>query len=403
MGKKWGKLPNGITIRENAKSQSIRVDFTFKGIRCREVLSLDVTRNNITWAGNLLGEIRNKIERGTFHYAEYFPNSPKLKVFGVATSNTTVLSYIDELINQGKEVRKLSHTTLEGYVKAKNALKPLHDLLVVKVTPKEIANWIKERNKVVKPKTITNHKSVLDLALDQAVTDQVIQFNPSRQVNTKQYITQKVINARNVEDEDIDVFTPEELDQIYKYCRPVELNITQFWVNTGVRSAEWPALKWEDVDFVHKQVQIVESYSQGITKPTKTKNKRFIPLNDEALNALKRQKELTFLHSEYVFLNDQGKQWEHESFRKHRWQSRILKAAGVRYRYPYQLRHTFATKHISQEVHLWKIANWMGHKNTEMIYRHYGSFIEAYEKDKMTKIEENGTDLAPEKQERHKQ
>jgi integrase len=347
-------------------------------------LGLDVTKANITWAGNLVGEIRNNIERDTFHYAEYFPNSPKLKVFGAATSKATVLSYIEELIHQGETVRKLSHTTTEGYNKGKNALKPLHKLLVTKITPKEIANWIKERNKSVSPKTITNHKSVLDLALDQAVTDQVIQFNPSRQVNTNQYITKKIVNARNEDDDDIDVFTPDELNAIYQQCRPAELNIVQFWVNTGVRSAEWPALKWVDVDFVHEQVHVVESYSQGITKPTKTKNKRFIPLNVEALSALKRQKELTFLHSEYVFLNDQGKQWEHESFRKHRWQARILKAAGVRYRYPYQLRHTFATKHISQEVHLWKIANWMGHKNTEMIYRHYGSFIEAYEKPKPT-------------------
>lgn len=391
MGKKWGRLPSGITIRDNAKSQSIRVDFLYKGVRCRETLGLDVTKANITWAGNLVGEIRNNIERETFHYAEYFPSSPKLKVFGAATSKATVLSYIEELIHQGETVRKLSHTTIEGYNKGKNALKPLHELLVAKITPKEIKNWIKERNKTVSQKTITNHKSVLDLALDQAVTDQVIQFNPSRQVNTNQYITKKVVNARNEDDDDIDVFTPDELNAIYQQCRPAELNIVQFWVNTGVRSAEWPALKWVDVDFVHEQVHIVESYSQGITKPTKTKNKRFIPLNAEALAALKRQKELTFLHSEYVFLNDQGKQWEHESFRKHRWQTRILKAAGVRYRYPYQLRHTFATKHISQEVHLWKIANWMGHKNTEMIFRHYGSFIEAYEKTKKEKPD----DLAP--------
>jgi integrase len=380
MGKKRWKIPSGITIRENAKSQSIRVDFLFKGVRCRETLSLDVTIGNIRWAGNLVGEIRNKIERGTFHYAEYFPSSTKLKIFGVATSKATVLSYIDELIYQDKTIRKLSHTTIDGYIKSKNALKPLHDLLVTKITPKEITNWIKDRNKTVGEKTITNQKSILDLALDLAVTDQVIQFNPSRQVNTKQHITQKVVDARNEDDETIDVFTPEELQKIYLHCRPVELNIIQFWVNTGVRSGEWPALKWVDVDFINEQVEIVESYSKSITKPTKTKNKRFIPLNTEALTALKRQKELTFLHSEYVFLNDQNKQWEHESFRKHRWQRKILKSAGIRYRYPYQLRHTFATKHISQGDHLWKIANWMGHKNVEMIYRHYGYFIEVYEK-----------------------
>lgn len=380
MGKKWRKLPNGVMIRENSKSQSIRVDFLFKGVRCRETLKLDVTKDNITWAGNLVGEIKNKIERETFYYAEYFPLSSKLDVFGIVRSKATVLYYIEELIHQAENVRNLSHTTIDGYKKAKNALHPLHQILVSKITPKEIVNWIKLRNKTVKQKTITNQKSILDLALDQAVTDQVIQFNPSRQVNTRQYITQKVIDARNEEDDNVDVFTPEELEKIYQYCRPVELNIVQFWVNVGVRSAEWPALKWIDVDFDHEQVHIIESYSHNITKPTKTKNKRIIPLNSEALSALKRQRELTFLHSEYVFLNDQGKQWEHESFRKHRWQSKIIKLAGVRYRYPYQLRHTYASKHISQGEHLWKIAKWMGHKNVEMIYRHYGSFIEAYEK-----------------------
>lgn len=399
MGKKWRKLPSGITIRDNAKSQSIRVDFLFKGVRCREGLKLEVTKDNITWAGNLVGEIRNKIERGLFHYAEYFPNSSKLKTFGVATSKSTVLYYIDELISQGEDVRKLSHTTIAGYKKSRTGLKSLHNVLVAKLTPKEVVAWIKVRDKTLSAKTITNQKSVLDLALDQAVTDQTIQFNPSRQVNAKQYITQKVVDARKESDDHIDAFTPNELIKIYEQCRPVELNIVQFWVNTGVRSGEWTAVKWIDVDFVHNQVQIVESYSEGITKPTKTKNKRFIPLNDEALAALKRQKELTFLHSEYVFLNDQGKQWEHESFRKHRWQTRIIKSAGVRYRYPYQLRHTFATKHISQEVNLWKIASWLGHKSVEMLYRHYGNFIEAYEKTKTEKDGSFGTDLAPRKTE----
>ena len=101
MAKKWSKLPNGISIRQNATSQSIRINFLYKGVRCRETFDFDVTKANITWAGNLAGEIRNNIERETFHYAEYFPNSTKLKIFGEATSKTTVLYYIDELIHLG--------------------------------------------------------------------------------------------------------------------------------------------------------------------------------------------------------------------------------------------------------------------------------------------------------------
>ena len=387
MDKKRGRMPSGVTIRKNRQSESIRIDFTYKGVRCREVLAINVNKTNIKYAGNLLGEIKNKIERGTFHYAENFPNSPKLKTFGMVTSSTTILQYLNDFIECSEKTRKLSHTTIAGYGKSKNALKPLHDILVVKLTPKEVANWVKERNKSVSPKTISNQKNVLELALDQAVTDGVLLYNPARQVNASQYVEKKIINARTEKDEDIDIFTQQELDQIYFHCKPVELNIVQFWVNTGVRSAEWAGLKWEDIDFVKNEVHVIESYSKGITKATKTKSgKRFIPLNDVAISALKRQKELTFLHSSYVFLNRDNKPWEHDSFRKHRWQGRILKAAGVRYRYPYQLRHTFATRHISEGTHLWKLAQWMGHKSVEMIYRHYGNFIESYEKAKTVEV-----------------
>jgi integrase len=68
-----------------------------------------------------------------------------------------------------------------------------------------------------------------------------------------------------------------------------------------------------------------------------------------------------------------------DSFRKHRW-TLILNDAGVDYRYPYQMRHTFATKHISNGVNIWQLANWMGHSSPEMLFNHYGNFIEAHEK-----------------------
>ncbi|MFP1497602.1 tyrosine-type recombinase/integrase [Escherichia coli] len=51
------------------------------------------------------------------------------------------------------------------------------------------------------------------------------------------------------------------------------------------------------------------------------------------------------------------------------------KKAGVRYRNPYQTRHTFATRHISQGVNLFWLAGQMGHKGPEMLFRHYGSYL----------------------------
>lgn len=52
-----------------------------------------------------------------------------------------------------------------------------------------------------------------------------------------------------------------------------------------------------------------------------------------------------------------------------------IKKAGVRYRNPYQTRHTYASMMLSAgENSLW-VAKQMGHKDTEMIIKNYGRWI----------------------------
>jgi hypothetical protein len=41
--------------------------------------NLEVNSKNLKYAERILGEIHNKIERGTFVYADYFPRSSRLK------------------------------------------------------------------------------------------------------------------------------------------------------------------------------------------------------------------------------------------------------------------------------------------------------------------------------------
>ena len=67
-----------------------------------------------------------------------------------------------------------------------------------------------------------------------------------------------------------------------------------------------------------------------------------------------------------------------DAIRKKAWVP-TLKKAGVRYRNPYQTRHTFATKHISQGVNLFWLAGQMGHKGPEMIFRNYGKYLAEYD------------------------
>ena len=69
-----------------------------------------------------------------------------------------------------------------------------------------------------------------------------------------------------------------------------------------------------------------------------------------------------------------GRDW-HEAKALARAFRRACEEAGVRYRYAYQLRHSFASRALSSgENPLW-VASYMGHTNVSQIFEHYGRWI----------------------------
>lgn len=66
------------------------------------------------------------------------------------------------------------------------------------------------------------------------------------------------------------------------------------------------------------------------------------------VETLKAQKEHTLLAGEFVFHAPKtgARPGSDQPLRASDWQ-RALKKAGVRYRYPYQMRHTFASQALS--------------------------------------------------------
>lgn len=120
------KLPRGIAIRKYRNGEIINVTFAYGGIKCREPPSnLDVTPKSIKYAEHTLGETHNKIERGTFVYAEYLPRFTRLKTFGNTAVGKTVKIYLDEYL-MICETRKLFPSTVGGYKKYRSALSSFH-------------------------------------------------------------------------------------------------------------------------------------------------------------------------------------------------------------------------------------------------------------------------------------
>ncbi|WP_269321297.1 tyrosine-type recombinase/integrase [Halomonas sp. BC04] len=98
-----------------------------------------------------------------------------------------------------------------------------------------------------------------------------------------------------------------------------------------------------------------------------------------ALEALKSQKSISFLHpSGRVFLNPRtGAPWTgDQTIRKTLW-THGLKRAGVRYRRPYQTRHTYASMMVSAGEPLAWVSKQMGHASVVTTARIYASWIPA--------------------------
>ena len=366
-------LPRGVTIRQNKTKNTLVITFTYKGVLCREPLSrLTVDNKNIKYAERLLAEIQNHIEKGTFNYHKYFPNSKKSNFFGDNNREKRVIDYLEEYLVIC-ETRNLSPST----IKCKSALSDLHQLHVSSLTPAILKNWIQKQTTVLK--TIRNQLSFLRSSLDEAITDGIISINPVSLVSASRYQSK---NSGAESNYIVDPLSPQEVSALLAATKYEQWkNLFQFAINTGLRSSELCALRWSDIDFIENTAHVQSASVVGVIKKTKTKaGTRKVELNNEAMNALNDQKQFTFMKDGVIFEDPKtNKAWAGaDAIRKKAWVP-TLKKAGIRYRNPYQTRHTFATRHISQGANLFWLAGQMGHKGPEMLFRHYGGYLKEYD------------------------
>ncbi|HHQ6553244.1 TPA: Arm DNA-binding domain-containing protein [Serratia fonticola] len=371
------KLPRGVTIRRHAAGETINITFTFKGVKCREPLSnLEVNTKNIKYAERLLSEVNDRIEKKSFIYVEYFPKSSKLELFGGMRAGKIIGDYLDEYLRICA-IRKLSPSTITGYKKCKNQLADMHKLPVEELTPAILKQWIQRQT--IALKTIRNVLSFLRSAIDEAVIDGLTTINPVSLVKAGRYQTK---HEKSESAYVVDPFTPAEISALLSATsNPQWGNLFLFAFSTGMRSSELCSLRWDEIDFVGRTAHVTSASVEGILKGTKTKaGTRKIELNDQSMSALASQKAFTFMKAGVIFDDPKTNlPWAGaDAIRKKAW-APTLRKAGVRYRNPYQTRHTYATRHISQGANLFWLAAQMGHKGPEMLFRHYGSYLKEYD------------------------
>lgn len=363
-----GKQYDGV---RRASESSIEIDFYYADQRCRERIKLQPTPANLKRAANHRAAVLDAIARGTFNYATTFPGSKNAAKFNPKPISTTVQAYLEAWIDSKAKTVKAS--TAEGYRKAVNGrLVPslgahqMPDLRRAHV--KAMCEAMQTSNK-----RIANVLSVLRTALDDAVIDEVIETNP---IAGWTYAR----NEPPKEEDDVDPFTAAEQTEILKALDGQGRNLIQFALWTGMRTSEMVGLRWDDVDLARGEVRIRRATTQaakGAAEVPKTNSsKRMVKLLVPARQALEAQKAFTLLANGHVFHNPRtNAPWEGDQpIRKTLWQP-ALKRAKVRYRVPYQTRHTYASMMLSAGEHPMWVANQMGHADWGMIRRIYGRWM----------------------------
>lgn len=362
---------SGVSIRNWSTGQCIRITFRYRGVLCRETLKLEPTKSNLKYAERLRGEIINAIVLGTFNYADYFPNSKRARLFG----HVVIKANTGELLRDYMAIaeKTLEPSTYNGYRKACEAhLYPTFDSIPIReLSPIIIRNWVTGLNRTVK--TVRNILTPLRNMLDQALNDGVIESNPLDKLVLSKLINKKTSHSNW----EVDPFDQDEIKAILNEGKGQARNLFQFAFFAGLRTSELIALEWGDIDWLKGVVRVSRAVLLKQEKGTKTKSgTRDVLLLPPALEALQNQKAFTFLEGHRIFYNPRtNTPWETDAqIRKTSW-THILRKAGVRYRNPYQTRHTYASMMLSAgENSLW-VATQMGHKDTEMIIKHYGRWI----------------------------
>ena len=322
-----GRAGSGVEVRGDA----IRISFYYDGVRHRRTLMLGdapmrATQANLKHATRLTDEIKAKIKNDTFVLTEYFPDAGE-------AGSTTVSKQLDTWLG----AQNIETSTKAGYTAAANFWKrtlgttPLRSLKL-----SQIKTAIADRG-YSSGKTLNNYTSVLRGALQLAVSDGLMTTNPVTEIKSAKW-----------QRDPPDPFEADERDKIIDYARkkypPQVALFLEFWFWSGLRTSEILGLRWLNVDLASASVLIREAKVKRERKTTKTNSVRTLKLNSVALAALKAQKAHTFLHGEEVFQDPRtGKSWDVEAnFRKVYWVP-MLKALSMRYRRPYQCRHTYAT------------------------------------------------------------
>ena len=372
------ELPKGI----NEAGKFYGFDFYYNYRRIRTVTVIPFTPENLSKASKLLLAFKLDLERNTFFVANY---RGKFKItvliaqldshYALKQKEVPMNKLIEEqmvryqqMVNAGN----LSVATFDCYRYAVN----LHLLPFFKGVQVNKVDLILVEELISKlPFTRKRVKAILrplKEALKKAKKVGLIETNPVEQLDKEVFSIHTVTS-----DYEVNPFTQDEVQAILDNCIHLSVrNLIKTGFNTGMRIGELFALTWNDINFTDEIIRVDKAASiKGIIKEPKTKaGVRDIEMIPEAKDALLQQYKISGKINARVFVSPMGKNWTKTDALGRYWKDALTRA-GVEYRNPYQMRHTFISRMLELGNSPMVLYPMVGHSNAGIIYQKYARFI----------------------------
>ena len=259
------------------------------------------------------------------------------------------------------------------------------------VKPMHCQNVLNQMKDGYKSSTIYQTRMALYCMFADAAENDIIPKNP---------VTKSVKYDIGKESKESRALTIDEQKKFLEAAKNTSnYNQYAFILQTGLRTGEMIGLKWSDVDFINKEINVERSvefrYSVGEWRVGEPKSKagyRRVPLTEEAIKILKDQKEklkkikvVNFEFSDYIFLNRKGMPTKNSTYDSTLF--KLCDKAGIERFSMHVLRHTFATRCIEANMRPKTLQVILGHSNVGVTMNLYVHVTEDERQNEVRKIE----------------
>ncbi len=330
-------------------------------------------KNGYTWQIDCRNAFGERIRQAGFKTkadAERELAKIRLQIENGSNTNKSKKIYFvdicDIFIKERTEVYS-KRSTLDGYNSYLNYhIKPFFKhFKLSEITPAMISKFVKKKQADdYAPRTINDLLTLIKTIMNFAVENGYLAKNPIEKVK-KLKLPNKEMKFLNTEEIEKVLKTAEKF---YPKFYPLLLTA----IMTGMRRGELLALQWKDIDFENKKITVNKSLYKGEIQNPKTKrSNRKINMSD---NLAKVLLELRKNDNDIVFQSATGTYKDGKNMVAREFNPCLEKAGVKKIRF-HDLRHTFASFLIAQNMPLKYIQAQMGHESIQTTSDRYGHLM----------------------------